>query len=198
MTLGSFIVPEEFATLLGLVFSTIPQVKKGTDSRIGFGYRFGNHADTQVLLELGPQKNTQKLGSDGSSDSSSFTSKREVDPEDFKKIADSKDWIQKWSQHMAEEQKSPIVVTTDRPEEGPTVKVKPFIPESSLQQLVQLYKTPQDPMKGSSSMDSVIQFQDRHRVFLKRPSAEKLNNFAQQQKHEKKKLSDDLMNVNLE
>lgn len=54
-TIGSFIVPEEFATLLGLVFSTIPQVKKGTDSRIGFGYRFGNHADTQVILELGPQ-----------------------------------------------------------------------------------------------------------------------------------------------
>lgn len=197
--MGSFIVPEEFATLLGLVFSTIPQVKKGTDSRIGFGYRFGNHADTQVLLELGPQKNTAKLGSDGSSDSSSFNSKREVDPEDYKKITDSKDWIQKWSQHMTEEQKSPIVVTTERSAVAPTVKVKPFIPESSLQQLVQLYKKPgDDPMKGSSSMDSVIQFQDRHRVFLKRPSAEKLNNFAHQQKHEKKKVTDDLMNVDLE
>lgn len=60
-TIGSFIVPEEFATLLGLVFSTIPQVKKGTDSRIGFGYRFGNHADTQVILELGPQVSDASL-----------------------------------------------------------------------------------------------------------------------------------------
>ncbi|GBP20534.1 hypothetical protein EVAR_78913_1 [Eumeta japonica] len=33
----------------------------GTDSRIGFGFAFGNHADFQVLLELGPQTNTNPI-----------------------------------------------------------------------------------------------------------------------------------------
>lgn len=83
--LASLIVPEEFATLLGLVFSTIPQVKKGTDSRIGFGYRFGNHADAQVVFEIGPQKNTQKLGPDSSSDSGD-TFKRDVRYQDYGKV----------------------------------------------------------------------------------------------------------------
>jgi hypothetical protein len=31
----------------------------GTDSRVGFGFRFGEHADFQVQLELGPQIYTQ-------------------------------------------------------------------------------------------------------------------------------------------
>ncbi|CAH2101972.1 unnamed protein product [Euphydryas editha] len=34
---------------------------EGTDSRIGFGFAFGNHADFQVVLELGPQINTMNL-----------------------------------------------------------------------------------------------------------------------------------------
>lgn len=34
----------------------------GTDSRIGFGYRFGDHADFQVQFEIGPQKETQPIG----------------------------------------------------------------------------------------------------------------------------------------
>lgn len=33
----------------------------GTDSRIGFGFKFGPLADAQVLVELGPQKATQEL-----------------------------------------------------------------------------------------------------------------------------------------
>lgn len=34
----------------------------GTDSRIGFGYRLGEHADFQVVFELGPQTNTKPIG----------------------------------------------------------------------------------------------------------------------------------------
>ncbi|KAI4454794.1 wd repeat domain 62 isoform g [Holotrichia oblita] len=34
----------------------------GTDSRFGWGFRLGNRADFQVLVELGPQTNTQPLG----------------------------------------------------------------------------------------------------------------------------------------
>ena len=34
----------------------------GTDSRLGIGFRLGDHADFQVLLEVGPQANTQPIG----------------------------------------------------------------------------------------------------------------------------------------
>lgn len=37
----------------------------GTDSRVGVGFRLGEHADFQILLELGPQANTQPLGPTG-------------------------------------------------------------------------------------------------------------------------------------
>ncbi|KAK1127743.1 hypothetical protein K0M31_003231 [Melipona bicolor] len=33
-----------------------------TDSRIGVGFRLGEHADFQILLELGPQTETEPLG----------------------------------------------------------------------------------------------------------------------------------------
>lgn len=33
----------------------------GTDSRLGWGFRLGDRADFQVLVELGPQTNTQPL-----------------------------------------------------------------------------------------------------------------------------------------
>lgn len=37
-------------------------VTPGTDSRVGFGYRLGEHADFQVVFELGPQTNTKPIG----------------------------------------------------------------------------------------------------------------------------------------
>lgn len=49
--------------------------RKGTDSRIGFGYRLGDHADFQIQFEIGPQKETQPIGT-GS------TGKREITPAD--------------------------------------------------------------------------------------------------------------------
>lgn len=39
----------------------------GTDSRLGWGFRLGDRADFQVLLELGPQTNTQPLANQGDS-----------------------------------------------------------------------------------------------------------------------------------
>ncbi|XP_033338473.2 snustorr snarlik [Megalopta genalis] len=56
------IVPEELPTILSLIYSNIPPIKKGTDSRIGVGFRLGEHADFQVLLELGPQTETEPIG----------------------------------------------------------------------------------------------------------------------------------------
>ncbi|XP_076754632.1 snustorr snarlik [Xylocopa sonorina] len=56
------IIPDELPTILSLIYSNIPPIKKGTDSRIGVGFRLGDHADFQVLLELGPQTETDPIG----------------------------------------------------------------------------------------------------------------------------------------
>ncbi|KAG7212585.1 hypothetical protein KM043_012882 [Ampulex compressa] len=56
------IIPEEVPTILSLIYSNIPPVKKGTDSRLGVGFRLGEHADFQILLELGPQTETEPIG----------------------------------------------------------------------------------------------------------------------------------------
>lgn len=48
----------------------------GTDSRVGFGFRLGEHADFQVMYELGPQIYTQKIG-----EASSNERRRFADPE---------------------------------------------------------------------------------------------------------------------
>ncbi|XP_015171390.1 PREDICTED: uncharacterized protein LOC107063803 isoform X2 [Polistes dominula] len=58
----SLIIPEELPTILSLIYSNIPPIKKGTDSRLGIGFRLGEHADFQVLLELGPQTDTDPIG----------------------------------------------------------------------------------------------------------------------------------------
>lgn len=55
-------MPQELPSVLSVVYSVIPPIKKGTDSRLGFGFRLGNHADFQTIFEIGPQKNTKPLG----------------------------------------------------------------------------------------------------------------------------------------
>ncbi|CAG9770868.1 unnamed protein product [Ceutorhynchus assimilis] len=57
----SFIIPDELPSLLSIIYSNIPTLKKGTDSRIGWGFRLGDRADFQILTEFGPQQYTQKL-----------------------------------------------------------------------------------------------------------------------------------------
>ncbi|XP_054266740.1 uncharacterized protein LOC128988959 [Macrosteles quadrilineatus] len=57
--------PEELVSFLSFVYSVIPPVKIGQDSRVGAGFRVGPNADFQILLELGPQSETQSLGPDG-------------------------------------------------------------------------------------------------------------------------------------
>lgn len=108
---------------------------------------------------------------------------------------------------MADDQRQPIVLTTARPVQEPAkVQVQPLIEESALKQLVQLYGKPQgqaqvqdEPLVASNNnMDSVVQFQDRHKTFLKRPTQEKYDQFAALKQHEKKKVAEDLMNVGLE
>ncbi|XP_018340126.1 PREDICTED: uncharacterized protein LOC108747248 isoform X3 [Trachymyrmex septentrionalis] len=58
----SLIIPEELPTILSLIYSNISPIKKGTDSRFGMGFRLGEHADFQILIELGPQTETDPIG----------------------------------------------------------------------------------------------------------------------------------------
>ncbi|XP_063989662.1 uncharacterized protein LOC135168947 [Diachasmimorpha longicaudata] len=60
--ISGLIIPEELPTILSLVYSHIPPIRTGTDSRFGVGFRLGQHADFQALVELGPQIETQKIG----------------------------------------------------------------------------------------------------------------------------------------
>ncbi|XP_011187367.2 uncharacterized protein LOC105215249 [Zeugodacus cucurbitae] len=116
----SLIVPQELPSILSLIYSNIPPIKKGTDSRLGFGFRLGNHADFQVLLELGPQKNTRPIGEDA--DSENTFNKRQVSKshrahllrkqaqEAFRQLATSttstttertaNSWLESWSNAM--------------------------------------------------------------------------------------------------
>ncbi|XP_034234523.1 myc-associated zinc finger protein-like [Thrips palmi] len=76
-SVGAFIVPDQLVSLLTVVYSVIPPIKKGTDSRVGFGYRFGPFADVQVLLELGPQTETRPIIGDTDAPNGG---KRQADP----------------------------------------------------------------------------------------------------------------------
>ncbi|KYN40900.1 hypothetical protein ALC56_04791, partial [Trachymyrmex septentrionalis] len=63
----SLIIPEELPTILSLIYSNISPIKKvkyiiRTDSRFGMGFRLGEHADFQILIELGPQTETDPIG----------------------------------------------------------------------------------------------------------------------------------------
>ncbi|XP_054271851.1 uncharacterized protein LOC128992432 [Macrosteles quadrilineatus] len=57
-------IPEELPTLLSFLYTNIPPIFKGTDSRLGVGFRVGPNADFQIQVELGPQTRTQPLGPD--------------------------------------------------------------------------------------------------------------------------------------
>ncbi|VVC96371.1 uncharacterized protein LOC126974608 [Leptidea sinapis] len=111
----SIIIPEELPSLLSVAYSNIPPIKKGTDSRVGFGFAFGNHADFQVLLELGPQTNTLNL----TGQSFPTNTKRQapnVAPEKINKNkekffqTDAGKYLQNWAQRMKNQKptKKPI------------------------------------------------------------------------------------------
>ncbi|XP_034234233.1 uncharacterized protein LOC117641197, partial [Thrips palmi] len=72
---AAFIVPEELVSFLSIVYSNIPPIRKGTDSRVGLGFRLGPHADAQIVLELGPQTNTRPLQAGGPNFGSASSSK---------------------------------------------------------------------------------------------------------------------------
>jgi len=138
---NAFIVPQEVPSLLSLVYSNIPPIKKGTDSRVGFGYRLGEHADFQVVFELGPQTNTKPIGNAASDDSD--TSKRNVDQNDYvmknSPNPEGTEWLSNWSQDMKTKTKKPANKPVEYVNTAPSLHTGPFISESALRQLQQLY-----------------------------------------------------------
>ncbi|XP_075988867.1 uncharacterized protein LOC142984885 [Anticarsia gemmatalis] len=55
------VVPEDVPAGFAAIYGFAPPLHKGNDHRIGFGFRFGNHADFQILYEFGPQTVTKPL-----------------------------------------------------------------------------------------------------------------------------------------
>ncbi|XP_059056705.1 uncharacterized protein LOC131850486 [Achroia grisella] len=55
------VVPEDVPAGFATIFGFSPRLKFGNDQRAGFGFRFGNHADFQLMYEFGPQLLTKPL-----------------------------------------------------------------------------------------------------------------------------------------
>ncbi|KAH8297981.1 hypothetical protein KR018_003452, partial [Drosophila ironensis] len=153
---STFIVPRELPSLLSIVYSNIPPIKKGTDSRLGFGFRLGEHADFQVMVELGPQKETRPIGMQ-SSDEQSF-SKRQVSSADKKALLreqyrqqvkleaerlmtsterNAASWLETWSNGMKPQKPHP---KEQRPRPRRPANPQPQDPNAAMQQLQMLYK----------------------------------------------------------
>ncbi|BFF96165.1 uncharacterized protein DMAD_13416 [Drosophila madeirensis] len=171
---SSFLVPNELPSLLALVYSNIPALKKGTDSRLGFGFRLGENADFQVLVELGPQKETRPIG-EPNKDDMSF--KRQVTPgeqeallrqqyrqqlkEEAQRLMTSTErngatWLESWSNGM--QPQKPTAKGTSRgtvrpvvESQAPNLPQQPQIQENAMQQLQQLFKMATSTSSSSSS-----------------------------------------------
>ncbi|KAH8265994.1 hypothetical protein KR038_009768, partial [Drosophila bunnanda] len=156
---STFIVPRELPSILSIVYSNIPPIKKGTDSRLGFGFRLGEHADFQVMVELGPQKETRPIG-EPSQDDQSFN-KRQVSAGDQKALLrqlyreqvrkeaemlmtsterNAASWLETWSNGMKPQKpQRPKDKAKSRPAKE-SATPQPQDPASAMQQLQLLYK----------------------------------------------------------
>ncbi|KAH8378188.1 hypothetical protein KR093_009890, partial [Drosophila rubida] len=153
-----FIVPEQLPSVLSLVYSNIPTIKKGTDSRFGFGFRLGEHADFQVLLELGPQKETRPLG-DPSKYDQSFNKRQVSASEQRQQLRQQQlltsternaaSWLETWSNGMKPQEQAqgakprPRIKQTEAAAAAgaaATLPVRAQMPTDAVQQLQQLYK----------------------------------------------------------
>lgn len=206
---NGFVVPQELQSLLSVVYSNIPPIKKGTDSRIGFGYRLGDHADFQVMIELGPQRETRPLG-DGKNDQS--FNKRQVSSSEQRKHLREQElltsternaasWLETWSNGMKPQEKVKGKPRKQIVKE--TIPVQPQMPSDAVEQLQLLYKmattststTTESPsLEGSLKLESPSGFklpppaltQDTNSLGISRPTKSSAD------------ITKDLMNVSLE
>ncbi|KAJ8707640.1 hypothetical protein PYW07_011317 [Mythimna separata] len=198
-TLASVIIPEELPSLLSVAYSNIPPIKKGTDSRVGFGFAFGNHADFQVMFELGPQTNTQALNGQGFQ-STSNNAKRQANsppPAKYNKNkekygSDGSKYLQNWAQKM----KFPQKPQSPQPKPGEVPNL-----EDSMVELVKNEKGEYEihqPKPGNLPQKVL---EDLKRLYkLKSEAAKKMTTNATQKRSEEevKKITEDLSNVDLD
>ncbi|CAH0713019.1 unnamed protein product, partial [Brenthis ino] len=187
------IIPEELPSLLSVLYSNIPPIKKGTDSRIGFGYAFGNHADFQILLELGPQTETMKLNGQPFPKNGNSNNKRQAPSPPTVKTNKNRDkllqtdagkYLQNWAQKMKNPSK-------------PMKWVKPetLNLEESMVELV-------ENEKGEYEIHQPNPAISKHNLDkLKRLYGEKkeeAKKMGQRSEEDIKKITEDLSNVDLE
>ncbi|XP_017116483.1 uncharacterized protein LOC108138653 [Drosophila elegans] len=169
---SAFIAPRELPSILSIVYSNIPPIKKGTDSRLGFGFRLGQHADFQVLVELGPQKETRPIG-EPKPDDQSFN-KRQVSQSDQKALArqlyrqqvkkeaerlmtstekNAASWLETWSNGMKPQKpKSKDQATRPVKEESSVAShTQPQDPSNAMKQLQLLYQMATSSSSSSST-----------------------------------------------
>ncbi|XKL65825.1 hypothetical protein PGB90_009245 [Kerria lacca] len=137
----SFIViPEELPSILSVLYSNIPPVKKGTDSRIGIGFRLGPNADFQVQFEIGPQTNTQPIGPNATANNGKASKKRQTHSATPKRNLDgmnpSEKWLNTWKLNMNEDENQQLPQESQVRVSDPTKENFSFV--SHLRQLYRL------------------------------------------------------------
>ncbi|XP_026740008.1 uncharacterized protein LOC113502624 [Trichoplusia ni] len=215
--LGSVIIPEELPSLLSVAYSNIPPIKKGTDSRVGFGFAFGNHADFQVMFELGPQTNTQNLTGQGFQSSSSNAKRQANSPppklhknKEKYQTTDGSNYLQNWAQKMKYPPKS-NQHHSPRPGEVPNLEESMVeliknekgeyeihqpqpgnLPQNILEDLKKLYKLKSEVAKKMTAQNAASS-----QSATSQNSAVSQNS-QKRSEEEVKKITEDLSNVDLD
>ncbi|KAJ8956106.1 hypothetical protein NQ318_016560 [Aromia moschata] len=168
----SFIIPDELPSILSVIYSNIPTVKKGTDSRFGWGFRLGDRADFQVITELGPQIYTQPLGNqgDGSGNNkrnalnnlaNTLYAQRQQDKKikqeqsnDAKPDTDAAKWLKTWSKSMNKNKENEALPMEPKPGLGiGEIDAKSVIPEDSVLLELEQKKKKSQKIKVASSTE---------------------------------------------
>lgn len=193
----------------------------GTDSRLGFGFRLGEHADFQVMVELGPQKNTRPIGDQDNMDGSSFN-KRQVNKR--QQLAAQQEltstersaatWLEKWSNEANTSTKKKISSKSkptkkqilNKPVAIPTMQQ---LPDQTLRQLQMLYKmatsSTTEPEVTTTKRTAVVgeidpatHLQERLKLFKAPPNVEELQVLHKRPEKSKTEITKELMDVNLD
>ncbi|CAH1642321.1 unnamed protein product [Spodoptera littoralis] len=195
---ASVIIPEELPSLLSVAYSNIPPIKKGTDSRVGFGFAFGNHADFQVMFELGPQTNTQALtlakDTPGVGDRGTISGYRKRGPEDGEHgwlpyHSDASKYLQNWAQKMKYPQKQ--TQNVQKPGDVPNL-------EDSMVELIKNEKGEYEihqPKPGNLPQNIL---EDLKKLYKLKSEAAKKMGGTKRSEEEVKKITEDLSNVDLD
>ncbi|CAG9794400.1 unnamed protein product [Diatraea saccharalis] len=167
----------------------------GTDSRVGFGFAFGNHADFQVMLELGPQTETKNLTGTGFE---STNSKRQATLPPSPKLnknrekflqTDAGKYLSNWAQKMKQPPK--VVKTSPRPGEVPNL-------EDSVVELVKNQRGEYEIHQPKPGNIPQKVLDDLKRLYgVKKEEAKRLGEQKRTQE-EIKKITEDLSNVDLD